>query len=319
MGQVFAMTRTNPTIQWKDATPLPAAVAGGYAAVVGTRIIYAGGSNWRDGAKHWLDNVHIYDPKSDQWSEGPALPLALGYGVCAGTAQGMEIFGGTDGKAAQYQCWRFDGHRTEWMFAGTVPFPTLLSQATAVGRDIYVFGGSPDLADLTQSSATVMASHSDGRWTPVSVIPHGPVAVSALAVIGNRIYLFGGCFLRTGEVAKHSIPSLINSAEAHCFDTTARRWTRVRPLPRATRGLNALALDEHHILLAGGYSDSNGFSTEVLIYDVRVDEYRSASTLPAPVAVAAMVKYEDRVVLLGGEDRMQSRTDRVLIGQVTYQ
>ncbi len=297
-------------IQWSDAAPLPIATAGGYAAVVRNKIVYAGGTNWRDGIKRWLKDVQIYDPQSNRWSAGPALPTSLSYGACTVTAHGMEIFGGSDGESSQNHRLRLDDNLAAWMSAGVVPFHALFSQAAAVGRDVYLFGGSADPVDLTRSSGAVMMSNVKGDWTPVSVMPHGPVLIGSSAAIGGDVYLFGGCLMQSGKV--------MNSDDACCFHTGTRKWTQLRALPHAMRASAAIALDDGNILIAGGYSDDDGFTAETLIYNVSENSYRPAAPLPSPVAGVAIVKIDDRIFLIGGEDRMKSRTDRVLIGKVKY-
>src|SRR5947208_13287755 len=91
-------------LTWVDKRPLPAEIAGGYVVAIQDKIIYAGGTNWVSGAKHWLREVNRYDPVKDQWEQAPALPMPLAYGGFCEMGATMEIFGGSDGKKVYRQC-----------------------------------------------------------------------------------------------------------------------------------------------------------------------------------------------------------------------
>lgn len=69
---------------WEKLPPLPAPAAGFMAASVNGKIIIAGGTNWRDGVKRWLDSVWLFDPATGEWQIGPALPHPVAYAAFAG-------------------------------------------------------------------------------------------------------------------------------------------------------------------------------------------------------------------------------------------
>ena len=75
----------------------------------------------------------------------------------------------------------------------------------------------------------------------------------------------------------------------------------------AKRGLCAIALDEHRIYLAGGYTSD--FTADAVIYDAKSDSYTTAMPLPY-AAMVSLVKLDGHVYCLGGEDKKQSRTDK---------
>jgi hypothetical protein len=73
------------------------------------------------------------------------------------------------------------------------------------------------------------------------------------------------------------------------------------------RGLTAIALDDQHIYLAGGYTDD--FTADAFIYDVKSNTYSKSKALPY-AAMVSLVKLDGFVYCLGGEDKKQSRTDK---------
>ena len=98
------------------------------------------------------------------------------------------------------------------------------------------------------------------------------------------------------------------------YDTAGNSWKKLRPLPRANRGLSAVKLSDAAIALFGGYTDS-GFTAETLVYDIASDAYRPAAPLPLAAAGIEFLPRGDRILALGGEDRMKSRSARVLEGR----
>src|SRR5205085_8423251 len=110
-------------------------------------------------------------------------------------------------------------------------------------------GGCSDAADLTTCSDKVWAREKDGAWRHAASLPQGGLAMPAAAAVHTRVYLFGGCSMK-------SAGALVNHDDAYSFDTGSSRWTRLRPLPHANRGMTAAALDDRYILLAGGYTAS---------------------------------------------------------------
>jgi hypothetical protein len=68
-----------------------------------------------------------------------------------------------------------------------------------------------------------------------------------------------------------------------------------------------VALDDRHIYLGGGFTES-GFTDEAFIYDVTEDSYRPAPALPYASA-PHLVKSGDYIYCFGGEDRPKHRSD----------
>ena len=304
---------------WQDGPRLPVSAAGGFAASLPGEAVYAGGTCWRTGAREYLDAANVYRWSSNSWHTGPRLPSGLAYGASVVTRGGMEILGGADGKASSRKCWRLDLKKQAWLPCGVLPRDVVLSRAEAVRNEIYLFGGAKDSADLTTCTAEVIVRDSNGSWHALTVMPQGPVANAASAAIGNAVYLFGG-------VSMPAAGKILNHAGAYLFDAAEHTWKRLRPLPKPNRGLTAVALNDRSILLVGGYTATQaeaegkpvdfGFSAEAFIYDTHSDKYQPAAALPYAASGIALLKYQERVIGIGGEDRMRGRTDRVIVTRV---
>jgi N-acetylneuraminic acid mutarotase len=293
-------------LTWNERRPMPLPEAGGSVGFIGGELVIAGGTAWDGDTKLWLKEVQVYNPAKDEWRAGPTLPTGTAYGPFVHSADGLEVFGGTDGKQVHREAWKLDPAKTRWESTGEVPADVLLGAAALSGGDVFLFGGCPDAADLTRCSDAVWKRES-GKWRRVSTLPGGPMALSAISSVDGQIYVFGGC----------SMPSagkVLNHAEAYRFDTRKNTWTTLHSLPSPSRGLSAVAINDHHIYLLGGYGET--FSADVLVYDTRAYSYQRAASLPVPLMATPFVRDGRKLYGAGGEDRPKGRSARMLVGDI---
>jgi hypothetical protein len=88
----------------------------------------------------------------------------------------------------------------------------------------------------------------------------------------------------------------------------------------------AVAIDERHILLTGGYWASAeevrdkpldyGFSSATLIYDALRDEYTGAEPLPCALAGMESIRHNGAVFVSGGENRTRGCSACLLSGSI---
>ena len=288
---------------------MPRAEAGGAAEFLGNELVFAGGTTWDGEVKVWLKDVQIYQPALDRWISGPPLPVPLAYGPFVAAADGLEIFGGSDGAVVHRTSWKLNSAKTTWKQTGSVPADVLLGRAARIGHSVLLFGGCRDAADLTRCSDAVWRRDGASDWHRVSTIPGGPLALPAIAVSDSSVYIFGGCSMRSRGKA-------INHRSAYRYDSFRNHWKAIRELPVANRGLSAVAYGETFIYLFGGYTES-GFSSEVLLYDTQKDSYTRLKSMPLGLLGVEFVLNGTSVYGAGGEDRMRGRSARLLEGKLT--
>lgn len=296
------------TIVWSDRQPMPRAEAGGASGFLGGELVIAGGTAWEGDVKHWLSDVQIYRPASNQWRRGPVLPVPLAYGAFISSPEELEIFGGSDGKTIHRDAWKLDRRKTKWERSGSVPADLLLARAARVDDSVFLFGGCSDVADLTRCSDAVWRREGKSEWRRISALPGGPVAMPAVAVAGSDIYLFGGCSMPVAG-------NLVNHAHAYRYHPPTNRWTTLRNLPTGNRALSAVAVHGNSIYLLGGYTDA-GFTSEVLLYNIGKDSYTRSTPIPVPLAGIDFVLSGDTLYGAGGEDRMRSRSAPLFQGRL---
>lgn len=294
-----------PVLTWHEKHVMPEGVSGGALASLSGKLIYAGGTAWRNQVKQWLTDTVVYDRQTDAWSKGPALPEPLAYGACIRTDRSLEILGGLSDSGLSRKCWRLDAGSERWVESGVVPSGTVFGRAEVVQGHAYLFGGCPS-TELSLCATSVLKRDPSGGWEKVSEMPEGPIAMSAISMIRNQVYLFGGC----SSLPPHGVR---NRNEAFRFDPLTNQWKTLRPLPEATRGMTAVPVNQRYLLLAGGYMDAPaGFSATAYLYDTENDQYTRIAPLPFPVMGMEMTPQAGSIWALGGEDKPRHRSSYLL-------
>jgi N-acetylneuraminic acid mutarotase len=301
---LFAMMNTTPANAWEELPPLPAPNGGCMAGCVEGKIIVAGGTNWRNDVKQWLDTVWMFDPATRRWSAGPALPHPLAYAAFASDGTRLFIAGGADGRQGRKEVYALDSSM-KLSEVGQLPQAAVFAGGGVLGGRLSLFGGTPDPDDWSKITTTLLTVNlEDGKIaspSPVTDLPHG-IGIPAMTAAGGSIYSFTGAWLDpAGDVVR-------NVAAAFAFDGAAGAWRTLAPYPLAARGVFAVTLDDRRIYLAGGHgTDDEGFLATAFIYDVSTNSYSPATPLPIAVATC-LVRCGDFVYVLGGEDKKKHRT-----------
>jgi hypothetical protein len=309
----------HPSLNWSEKHLLPRGVSGAAAASLGGEIVFAGGTTWEEGAKLTLADLQIYSPAADSWRFGPPAPNKIAYAPFLHSGDGLEIFGGADGAGATRAIWKLNPSKTSWTRVGETPIDTILGQVALLGNRTLLFGGCPDVADLTRCSSDIWQRTSNREWTKAGSLPIPGLALAAASVAGGTVYLFGGCTMPAPG-------DLRNRAEVHVYDPDRGAWKRLRDLPRANRGLTAHALNDRTILLFGGYTATPqeaagkppdfGFTSQVWAYDIASDTYGSAAPMPLAASGVEFLRLGNSLYGAGGEDRMRHRSARIFASPV---
>lgn len=304
---VFAIAATShlSAAEWERLAPLPEPNGGFICGSVAGRLIIAGGTNWRDGTKHWLDAVWTYDPQQNQWRTAGRLSTPLAYAAIGQDARDLWFWSGSTGKETQRALSRFD----EKFSAKTVATLDrgLVYTGNAVSNgSLYVVGGSDDQSKFENVTNTFLAIDlQSGKSRRLADYPEVAVGTATAAACGGRIFVFGGARWEA------STKSVVNFATAHAYSIAENGWKALPPLPAPIRGLTAITLNERYIYLAGGYTtDEAGFTADAHLLDVERGEYLPAKKLPYGAMVGLVILGDD-LYCLGGEDVQKHRTDAV--------
>lgn len=93
------------------------------------------------------------------------------------------------------------------------------------------------------------------------------------------------------------------------FDPSADEWTERSDSPKAFVGARAVAMPDGNVYIFGGFRvDVIETQGEVMIYDVRNDEWSTGAAAPALVSTQAVALDDRRIMLLGGQNSTSSIT-----------
>jgi non-specific serine/threonine protein kinase len=211
--------------------------------------------------------VESYDPATDRWAPGPALPVALHHAAATTFRGEVVVVGGFGPAPALYDR---PSDRVLALRAGAwVDLPPLGrprgAAAAAVAADVLVVAGGRNVAALVGPTEIF-----DGTsWRDAEAIPTRRDHLSA-ASDGRSVFTVGGRFLSPGAL----------SAALERFDPVAGTWERLPALPTA-RGGQGAAMAGGRLVVAGG-EDPSGVYAEVEAYDVAGQRWSTLPPLPTP-------------------------------------
>ena len=300
---LFVVMDPLPAADWEKLPPLPEANGGFIFGAVGEDIVIAGGTNWKDDAKHWLDRIWVFEPSKNAWRDAGQLTAPLAYAAFGETKHGLCFAGGSSGTQTHTTLSLLDRKFATKPVANIGARFVYASGAILDGM-LYVIGGAQDQAQLeTIAHACFAIDLTSGKIAHIADLPAPGFIMGAASACGGRVFVFGGAQWDAAQGAVRNI------ASAFAYAPARNRWEILKPLPSANRGLTALALDEHHILIAGGYkNDVEEFTDEALIFDTGRGEYLPTKPLPYR-SLVALVNCGGFVYCLGGEDKKKHRTD----------
>ncbi|HEY4206198.1 MAG TPA: hypothetical protein VGM31_05260 [Puia sp.] len=351
----LALPAQEGKIDWSVPVRLPQGLAGVLAGVDHGVMLVGGGCNfpdsmpWAGGKKRYYHAVYVVERRGGHWGclEAFSLPENTAYGASVSTPQGVIYIGGEneDGVSARVYCLQWDSVARKVRVRRLADLPVAVSNAAAsvMGQTVYVAGGETRTG--VSSGLYALDLGVDGaRWELVSELPK-PLSHAVLVASGRGLWLAGG--------RKRNPGGLSDLSDAvYRYEPGVRRWNECRHLPYAWSAGAGVLLDENSLLLIGGdrgevfhrveeligeiartsdaaerqelvlqkarvQSSHPGFSQQLLLYDMRRDVWRVYEELgfPAPATTVA-VRWNDDIVIPGGEIKAGVRTPQILIGAI---
>jgi N-acetylneuraminic acid mutarotase len=200
-----------------------------------------------------IPEVHVYDPATDRWSAGPAIPADRRRGGAGVVVHDGQIYvaagirnGHTDGHVAWLDT--FDPRTGAWRRLADAPRARDHFQAAVIDGKLYAVGGRRSSVgtgqpfELTVSEVDVYDFRT-GRWStlpPAANLPT-PRAGATTAVMDGRLLVLGG---ESGaQQAAH--------AEVEAYDPRTGRWTTLAPLTVGRHATQAVVHDGRLYVAAG--------------------------------------------------------------------
>lgn len=243
------------TKAWSHGSPPPMEVHHFQPVIVDSEIWMMGTMKGLFPRETPLDTVLIYEPGTDTWKTGPAIPAERRRGAsgCALHSDGwIYVVGGIiDGHYSGTQAWfdRINPVTGEWQILPDAPNKRDHAPCAIVGNALYFFGGREsgrhngldfeampghtigdvDVYDFTTSTWSV-------RPEPLPIETAG----GGTAVVNDKIHYVGG---ESGRLEAFK--------EMQIFDTTAGRWSLGPSLNRERHATNCCVYDGKLWIAAG--------------------------------------------------------------------
>ena len=328
------MDKINASLEWKALPPLPDAegFAGSYAGSHAGALLVAGGANfpekplWEGGPKRWTDRVFVLRGEDLAWQEAAPLPKPLGYGAAVSLPQGVMLIGGSNADGALSDCYLLACEGDGVVCKALAPLPISLTghAAALLGGRVYVCGGSVAAGEQDAENRLWIYDPVADAWNEGEPLPGRGRFLHQVAVLGNSLYVLGGIGLKPGEDGRQARDML---TEAWSY-SEGSGWRRLAEMPRfcAAAPTPAPVLGEKIYLLGGddatvkGYTPQThpGFHSASLSYEPAADAWAEAGEVAAARAVLPCAMWNDKAVIVNGEQRPGKRSNEVWSIRLTH-
>ncbi|HMJ15529.1 MAG TPA: kelch repeat-containing protein, partial [Polyangiaceae bacterium] len=170
-------------------------------------------------------------------------------------------------------------------------FPSALHHANAavVNGRLYVAGFYVGNSFTNTDGRVFVYDAQQNAWQAKTAMPAGTErAASCVAVLGTKIYLFGGA--RGGTLAN-----------ASAYDVNADSWETLPDLPESREHCVAAALADKLYVASGRASGIGGFRPKTWQFDPVARSYTEKAAIPTPRGGTAGAVLGGRLVVFGGE------------------
>lgn len=280
-------------LTWEPAAPCPMPRFEASGVVIGGELWVLGG--FITGALDVTRSVHIYDPETDSWREGPSLEGAeTHFGVVLDDGD-LLLIGGSNkaqNKPTSDEVWRLPAGETAWRAEPPLPSARAAVFAVALGDTLHVTGG------LASDNTTDQAEHlsraiGGGPWMQAPKLPdarnHGGGVVS-----GGLFYAVAGRHGWDHDTGQ--------SAAVHVFDPESGEWSERASLPtgRSEIGASTVTTEDGRIIALAGSTAGVKPSANVFEYTPSSDSWRALPPLPQPRKGAVAARIGRRIIVTTG-------------------
>lgn len=289
---------------WSEFARMPVRVQEIYPAVLGRRIVIAGGFIRLDSGEFGIsDRVDAVDPEGS-WSSLSALPEPRHHPNLVSHGERLFAIGGF--RAGNGGAWNMipdlsvlEPGADSWTEAASLPAPFGETVAASLGGHIHVATGrqprgtaNANWNDQADSGAHYVYDPTEDRWRQAAPNPY-PRNSAAGAVLNGRLHVVGGRRVNAGNEAHHE-----------AYDPVADAWHSLAPLPQAQGGLAAAVL--HGRLYAFGgewFADGGGVYPQTWIYEPDTDRWQSGPDMRTPRHGLGGLTLDGRIYAIGGAIR----------------
>ncbi len=223
------------------------------AEVVGGKLYLFGGLGGGSDGK-----VQIYDPATNQWTQGAPMPFAAGSSSSAVIGSQVYVSGGIVGSSTTSQAARYTPSTNTWQAIAPMPQGRNHAAAESDGSRMFVFGGrgtgSGD-GNVVANGFDTVQIYNPATNTWVSSLDSGSTLKplpQARGGMGTAVFTNGEFWVMGGETstgAGATADGVYNRVDV--YNPTTNTWRAGPPMPTARHGIFPV-LDGTRIRVAGG-------------------------------------------------------------------
>jgi len=322
---------------WQDLPELPQAMSGQMVGAHNGALIVAGGTRWpvspfQGGTKVWLDTCYVLGEGAAEWRAAANLDHPIAYGVSVSTEDGVICAGGSDGARHYASVFRLGWANGQ---LARVPLPDLPQPCAYMGgaflgNTMYVAGGqvTPDSTEALHTFWALDVTKPEAGWQALEPWPGPARILPVVAAQDGAVHVFSGADLEAGPDGKAKRIYLVDGYRFRpdIAEELHPGWRQIAGPPQAVVAAPAMAFGPTHIFVFSGddgslvdrieeLGDSHpGFTHDILAYHTITDSWAKKGTVPESYVTTQAVRWQDRIVIAGGEDQPGHRGARVLSG-----
>lgn len=188
----------------------------------------------------------------------------------------------------------------EWVVHDTAPIDRLVSACAELpdGR-IFIAAGC-DVSDMVLVNDTWIYDPEAKSWEQMADCPYTVESSCSVAMPDGNVYLFGGM----------DGPMLENALIYHVANDT---WNEGPALPTDLLIAEAVAMDDHRILIAGGLAGMwfSNCTDACWIFDTVTGDFVAAADMPADRCCGMMAAYGGKAYYFGGMNATLANHDDI--------
>lgn len=187
----------------------------------------------------------------------------------------------------------------QWQQAPSLPEGRHHTYLQAAAGKLFAFGGfiNSEQGQWLNTADVLLLDETKNAWRKVAELPI-PLSETVGAVINGKIHLAGG---RSPQSKQNGQWQHSTDTAAHfVFDPLNYTFSQAKPLPSPRNSAATVVTDNGWVVIGGRQIGGNNL-TDVLIYDVDNNNWRSLPPLPEARAGHAAALKGDYIYIFGGE------------------
>ena len=294
---------------WTKAAPPTIARQELYPEVLDGKIYVVGGL--LSPATAFTAHFESYDPIKDAWTGLRPLPEARHHIMLSAVKGRLYGIGGFTGG---FPNWRalptmfiYDPASNTWRKGVDLPAARAEGVSAVVDDKIYLIGGrvratenARHFNDHTDSARNEVFDPATRKWSKRADAPT-PRNSAAVAVIDGKIYVVGG---RRFSKNPDGTARQVNLPNLEVYDPRTDRWETRAPMPQASGGLGATALNGKLYVFGGEqWVPEQKVLGESWVYDPATNVWTALPPLPTPRHGLGVAAVGNRIFVFGGATR----------------